>query len=73
MNEDTSHMPDSGTAAATRQTYNTGNAVRIGCDKAKIELGLNSTAGLTVADAAVFIKFFPKMHRAQEAERKVRG
>ena len=45
-------MPDSGTAAATRQTYNTGNAIKVACqnmreklfEKAKVELGLNSTA-----------------------------
>jgi Molybdopterin-binding domain of aldehyde dehydrogenase. len=29
--EDTSITPDSGTAAATRQTYNTGNAIKIAC------------------------------------------
>ena len=68
VHEDTSRMPDSGTAAATRQTYNTGNAVRVACEKfraalcerAKEALGLNSTVGLTVQDAAVFIKFFPE-------------
>ncbi|MFA5577724.1 MAG: molybdopterin cofactor-binding domain-containing protein [Tissierellaceae bacterium] len=68
VNEDTSRMPDSGTAAATRQTYNTGNAIKIGCEnlrdmlfeKAKLELKLNSTAGLALEDGQVFLSFFPQ-------------
>jgi len=30
------------------------------CERAKEALGLNSMVGLTVRDAAVFIKFFPE-------------
>lgn len=33
INEDTSITPDSGTAAASRQTYNTGNAIKLACEK----------------------------------------
>ena len=68
VHEDTSRMPDSGTAAATRQTYNTGNAIKIACEnmekelfeRAKIELGLNSTVGLKTGDGEVFLSFFPE-------------
>ena len=31
-------MPDSGTAAASRQTYNTGNAIKIACKNFKEKL-----------------------------------
>lgn len=34
-NSNTAYMKDSGTAAASRQTYNTGNAVKIACEKLK--------------------------------------
>lgn len=68
VHEDTSLMPDSGTAAATRQTYNTGNAIKIACEnmkkelleKAKIELNLNSTSGLTLEKGEVILSFFPQ-------------
>ncbi|WP_333638408.1 xanthine dehydrogenase family protein molybdopterin-binding subunit [Tissierella praeacuta] len=68
VHENTSLMPDSGTAAATRQTYNTGNAIKIACenmknelfDKAKIELNLNSTAGLILKDGEIVLSFFPQ-------------
>ena len=33
VNTNTNNMKDSGTAAASRQTYNTGNAVLNACDK----------------------------------------
>lgn len=67
INEDTSRMPDSGTAAATRQTYNTGNAIKIACEnmrdllfeKAKEELKLNSTSALVLEDGKVVLSFFP--------------
>ncbi len=67
INEDTSQMPDSGTAAATRQTYNTGNAIKVGCEKmrdllfeaTKEKLGLNSTSGLILEDSQVVLSFFP--------------
>jgi len=62
-------MPDSGTAAATRQTYNTGNAIKNACEnlrlklfeKARIELGLNSTAGLALENGNVVLSIFPQM------------
>lgn len=55
---------DSGTAAASRQTYNTGNAVKMAADrlkeklleKAKELLGLNTTLGLDVCDGEIFLK-----------------
>lgn len=65
--EDTSKMPDSGTAAASRQTYNTGNAIKVACEnfrlelveKARQELGLNSTLGLDLSEGEVYLNFFP--------------
>ncbi len=68
VHENTSLMPDSGTAAATRQTYNTGNAIKIACEnmrnelfeRAKTELTLNSTAGLIVEKGEVILSFFPQ-------------
>lgn len=65
--EDTDLTPDSGTAAATRQTYNTGNAIKIACENfmeklkecAKKELNLNSTAGLKVEKGEVYLEIFP--------------
>ncbi|WP_353094535.1 molybdopterin cofactor-binding domain-containing protein [Tissierella praeacuta] len=68
IHENTSLMPDSGTAAATRQTYNTGNAIKVACEnmknelfhRAKVELGLNSTAGLVLENGEVVLSFFPK-------------
>lgn len=75
IHEDTSLMPDSGTAAATRQTYNTGNAIKIACEnmkkelfeKAKVELGLNSTSGLIVEKGEVVLGFFPQKRISFEA------
>jgi nicotinate dehydrogenase medium molybdopterin subunit len=66
--EDTSLMPDSGTAAASRQTYNTGNAIKLACEnfqeqlieKARKELALNSTTGLELLNGEVYLKFFPQ-------------
>lgn len=68
IHENTSLMPDSGTAAATRQTYNTGNAIKVACEnmrkelfeKAKTELGLNSTVGLILENGEVILSFFPQ-------------
>ena len=68
--EDTSKMPDSGTAAATRQTYNTGNAIKIACENfnvkiieaAQKELKLNSTAGLIINKGNVILSFFPEIN-----------
>ncbi|WP_069650890.1 xanthine dehydrogenase family protein molybdopterin-binding subunit [Caloranaerobacter ferrireducens] len=64
--EDTSITPDSGTAAASRQTYNTGNAVKIAVEKLRKELiqiaakrlGLNSTVGLETRDKKIYLKSY---------------
>jgi len=61
--EDTINTPDSGTAAASRQTYNTGNAIKLACEKfieelkakAKEILNLDSTEGLIVSDSNVYL------------------
>lgn len=66
--EDTKYMPDSGTSAASRQTYNTGNAIKIACENfleelkkvAQKELGLNTTVGLILEDERVYLNFFPQ-------------
>jgi CO/xanthine dehydrogenase Mo-binding subunit len=66
--EDTSITQDSGTAAASRQTYNTGNAVRMACEKlrnklidiAAEKLGLNTNIGLSVKEGRIFVKHFPE-------------
>ncbi|MDR7855634.1 molybdopterin cofactor-binding domain-containing protein [Tissierella sp.] len=68
VHENTSLMPDSGTAAATRQTYNTGNAIKIACEnmrtelfkKTKEALSLNSTAGLVLENGEIILGFFPQ-------------
>lgn len=82
IHEDTSLMPDSGTAAATRQTYNTGNAIKIACEnmrselfeKAKIELGLNSTAGLIAENGEIVLSFFPQKRISfEELSKKYHG
>lgn len=66
--EDSSITPDAGTAAASRQTYNTGNAIKIAAEKlrqvilisSKERLGLNTTVGLDLKDGKVFLKSFPE-------------
>lgn len=66
--EDTKYMPDSGTSAASRQTYNTGNAIKIACENfleelkkvVKEELDLNTTVGLVLEDDKVYLNFFPQ-------------
>lgn len=68
VNEDTALMPDSGTAAASRQTYNTGNAIKVACETflravfevARDELGLNSSRDFKVADGRIYVDFFPQ-------------
>ncbi len=67
FNEDTDNTPDSGTAAASRQTYNTGNAVKKSCyklkdyllEKARGELGLNNSIGLEMKDSVIYMKTLP--------------
>lgn len=68
--EDTRLTPDSGTAAASRQTYNTGNGIRKACEKLKDEilgfakevLNINSTIGLRLVDGKVEVKGLPEKH-----------
>lgn len=62
FSEDTYNTPDSGTAAASRQTYNTGNAIKIACEKfieelkvkAKEILKLNSIEEFIVSDSNIY-------------------
>lgn len=68
INEDTHNMPDSGTSAASRQTYNTGNAIKAACENfrkkiimiAQKEMKLNSYVGLILDKGEVFVDFFPQ-------------
>lgn len=82
ITEDTSLVPDSGTAAASRQTYNTGNAIKIACENfmdrlkevAKRELKLNSTQGLKVNNGKIYLEFFPrKVISFKELAQKQKG
>ncbi|HHU31837.1 MAG: xanthine dehydrogenase family protein molybdopterin-binding subunit [Zhaonellaceae bacterium] len=65
---DTGCTPDSGTTAATRQTYTTGNAIRLACQKAKKtllewaakELGTNTIEGLVIAEGKIMVKGHPQ-------------
>ncbi|KRQ87574.1 Nicotinate dehydrogenase medium molybdopterin subunit [Caloramator mitchellensis] len=64
INEDTSITPDSGTAAASRQTYNSGNAVKLTCQnlrnrlilETKKLLKLNEDVELEVKQGKIFAK-----------------
>lgn len=68
INEDTKKTPDSGTAAASRQTYNTGNAIKLAMESfrkelfeiAKDELNLNASIGLATKDRTIYLKMFPQ-------------
>lgn len=70
VSADTETTPDAGTTAATRQTYTTGNAVRMACKEAKEvmleraarELGVNTIAGLVVGERKIFVKGFPQKY-----------
>lgn len=65
--EDTGQTPDSGTAAASRQTYNTGSGIKLACEQLKAELlefaqevlKLNSIAGVQINGDRVRIKGLP--------------
>ena len=67
VSEDTSLMLDSGTAAASRQTYNTGNAVKKACEKLRDNiikkgteiLKANSDTGIALKNENVFIRTLP--------------
>lgn len=80
--EDTSLMPDSGTAAASRQTYNTGNAIKLACENFKVELierarkelELNSTIGLELSKGEVYLNFYPEKRISfEELAKKYKG
>ncbi|WP_432662810.1 molybdopterin cofactor-binding domain-containing protein [Wukongibacter baidiensis] len=68
VHEDSNETPDSGTAAASRQTYNTGNAVKLAVEAfkkrlfeaAKEYLKLNTSIGLEAKDKEVYLKMFPQ-------------
>ncbi len=67
INEDTDVTPDTGTAAASRQTYNTGNAVKKSCLKlkdfmflkAQEEFELNNSIALAMENHEIYIKTLP--------------
>ncbi len=75
INEDTSKTPDSGTAAASRQTYNTGNGIKIACEQLRLEmlelakevLKLNTTVGLRINNGIVEVKSLPGRNISLEA------
>ncbi len=65
--EHTDDFKDSGTAAASRQTYNTGNAVKKAAEsfrtalfeEARVLLKLNSTVGLEMKNQMVYLPMLP--------------
>jgi len=67
---DTDTTPDAGTTAATRQTYASGNAVRLAAQDAmrdllefaRRELGLNTVGGLELQDGRVIVKGYPQKY-----------
>lgn len=77
LSESTEDCEDSGTAAATRQTYNTGNAVRLAGEAFKRELiregvaimnrsrddfsKLNTTVNFDVQNHEIYLKHLPKL------------
>lgn len=66
--EDTDTFKDSGTAAASRQTYNTGNAVLLASKsfreamfvEASKLMGLNSSVGLEMEDGMIWLGILPE-------------
>jgi len=66
--EDTREFKDSGTAAASRQTYNTGNALKLACESFKKEMykeamgvmELNAPIGLEMDDQEIFLAMLPE-------------
>lgn len=67
VSADTDTTPDAGTTAATRQTYVSGNAVRLAAlevrsklfQYAALELGVNTEQGLVARDGRVMVKGYP--------------
>lgn len=72
-NSSTGYMKDSGTAAASRQTYNTGNAVLDACRKLKnnMEQAIRDNAGINISDSTLS-KIFELM-KNKNIETKVDG
>lgn len=76
--ENTNDFEDSGTAAASRQTYNTGNAVKVATEsfkkalleEARLLLKLNSAAGLVVEHQEVHLPMLPskRIHFSEVAK-----
>lgn len=70
ISADTDCTPDTGTTAATRQTYSSGNAVRLAVAKAKQKilqhaakiLKVNTIDGLILQDNHVYVKTYPKVN-----------
>jgi len=68
INEDTSITPDAGTAAASRQTYNTGNAIKRAAESLKAELikvavdelRLKSGSGLNCQGGMIYDESHPE-------------
>lgn len=84
INEDTSKTPDSGTAAASRQTYNTGNGIKIACEQLKKEIleiakevfKTNTVLSLKIDNAFVTVKGLPNKKLSLKEifrEGKIRG
>jgi len=65
--ENTDNTPDTGTAAASRQTYNTGNAVKKSCESLKDKIldyfvnkfELNNKIGIEIENEEVYLKTLP--------------
>lgn len=81
VSEDTDLTVDSGTAAASRQTYNTGNAVKRAAENlreeliraARDEMGLNSEAGYGFENGEIFVEVYPSKRISFEEIGKRRG
>ncbi len=66
--ESTDNTPDSGTAAASRQTYNSGNAIKKACEALKEgliyiaidKLQLNSAIGIRVENKRIYLESYPQ-------------
>lgn len=79
--EDTSNTVDSGTAAASRQTYNTGNAIKRAAENLKNqltliameEMELNSDVGYAFEDGRIFLEVYPQKGITLEEIGKRRG
>jgi len=83
LSENTDECEDSGTAAATRQTYNTGNAVRLASETFKKELireavaqinkplddfsKLNTQLNFDIENNEVYLTILPKVRVSMEA------